>query len=137
SSRTAFCTMGSMSGNIISWMTKNKDIGLIKIRTYRPFPYQELRKIVEEHNLEKLIILEKSDSLNGLLPPFSMSIASALYPLGTLFRSFIVGLGGRDVTRDEFDVAKKEMESVTDMKGQLYHYLGVRETKQKILGVNQ
>jgi len=137
SSKTAFCTMGSICGNIISWMTKNKDVGLIKIRAYRPFPYEELRKIVEKYNLEKLILLEKSDSLNGMLPPFSMSIASALYPLGTLFRSFIVGLGGRDVTRDEFDVAKKKMESVTDMKGQLYEYLGVRETKHKISGVDR
>jgi hypothetical protein len=28
------------------------------------------------------------------------------------------------------------MESVKDMNGQLYQYLGVRETKQKISGVN-
>jgi pyruvate ferredoxin oxidoreductase alpha subunit len=135
SSKTAFCTMGSVSGNIISWMTKNKDVGLIKIRAYRPFPYLELQKIIQENNIKKLILLEKSDSLNGLLPPFSMTIASALYPLGTIFRSFIVGMGGRDVTRDEFDVAKKKMESVSDMKGPLYMYLGVRETKEKIHGV--
>ncbi len=137
SSKTAFLTMGSMCGNIISWMTKNRDIGLIKIRAFRPFPYEELQKIVREHNIEKIIILEKSDSLNGLLPPFSMTIASALYPLGTLFRSFIVGLGGRDVTRDEFDIAKKKMSTITDMKGQLYSYLGVRESKDKILGVDR
>jgi pyruvate ferredoxin oxidoreductase alpha subunit len=137
SSKTAFCTMGSMAGNIISWMYKNKDVGLIKIRAYRPFPYEELRKVVEEHGIEKLILLEKSDSLNGMLPPFSMSVATALYPLKTIFRSFIVGLGGRDVTRDEFDVAKKKMESVNDMKGKLYSYLGVRESKQKVYGVNQ
>ncbi|MHA2130960.1 MAG: hypothetical protein ACW99L_13400 [Promethearchaeota archaeon] len=135
SSKTAFLTMGSMCGNIISWMTKNPDIGLIKIRSYRPFPHEELRKIIEEHNIEKLILLEKSDSLNGLLPPFSMSVASALYPLGTIFRSFIVGLGGRDVTRDEFDIAKRKMANVSDMKGKLYMYLGVRETSSKILGV--
>jgi hypothetical protein len=66
-----------------------------------------------------------------------MSIASALYPLGTLFRSFIVGLGGRDVTRDELDIAKRKMESVNDMNGKLYMYLGVRETKDKIYGVNR
>ena len=137
SSKTAFITMGSMCGNIISWMTKNKDIGLIKIRAYRPFPYEELQKIVQEHNIEKLIILEKSDSLNNLLPPFATSIATALYPLKTLFRCYIVGLGGRDVTRDEFAVAKKKMESVNDMKGQLYSYLGVRETKDKIYEVNK
>lgn len=137
SSKTAFITMGSMCGNIISWMTKNKDIGLIKIRAYRPFPYEELQKIVQEHNIEKLIILEKSDSLNNLLPPFATSIATALYPLKTLFRCYIVGLGGRDVTRDEFAVAKKKMESVNDMKGQLYTYLGVRETKDKIYEVTK
>ena len=137
SSKTAFITMGSMCGNIISWMTKNKDIGLIKIRAYRPFPYEELQKIIQEHNIEKLIILEKSDSLNNLLPPFSTSVATALYPLKTIFRSFIVGLGGRDVTRDEFDVTKKKMESVNDMKGQLYMYLGVRESKDKIYGVER
>ncbi|MFX1325548.1 MAG: hypothetical protein ACFE8N_11370 [Promethearchaeota archaeon] len=137
SSKTAFLTMGSMCGNIISWMTKNKDIGLIKVRAYRPFPHQQLQKIVEDHNIEKLIILEKSDSLNGMLPPFSMSIASALYPLGTIFRSFIVGLGGRDVTRDEFNIAKKKIAAVSDMKGKLYSYLGVRETKGKIMGVDQ
>ncbi|MFW9898099.1 MAG: hypothetical protein ACFFDO_02405 [Candidatus Thorarchaeota archaeon] len=135
--KTAFITMGSMCGNIISYMTKHKDVGLIKIKTYRPFPTEELQKIIQDHNIEKLIILEKSDSLNGLLPPFSMTIASALYPLGTIFRSFIVGLGGRDVTRDEFDIAKKKMENVTDMKGPLYSYLGVRETKEKIHGVDK
>ena len=137
SKKTAFITMGSMCGNIISWMTKNKDIGLIKVRSYRPFPYEELQKIVQDHHIEKLIILEKSDSLNNLLPPFASSIATALYPLGTLFRCFIVGLGGRDVTRDEFNVAKKKMEAVKDMKGSLYTYLGVRETKDKIYGVEK
>lgn len=136
SSKTAICTMGSVCGNIISWMTKNKDIGLIKLRAFRPFPFEELRRIIEDHSLEKLILLEKSDSLNGMLPPFSMSVATALYPLGTLFRSYIVGLGGRDVTRDEFDIAKKKMASITDMKGPLYMYLGVRETKEKIYGVS-
>jgi pyruvate ferredoxin oxidoreductase alpha subunit len=137
SSKTAFITMGSMCGNIISWMTKNKDIGLIKILTFRPFPYLELQEIIEEYNLEKVIILEKSDSLNGMLPPFSMNVATALYPLKTIFRSFIVGLGGRDVTRDEFDVAKRKMENVSDMKGKLYMYLGVREKKDKLYGVDR
>ncbi|MHA1148651.1 MAG: pyruvate ferredoxin oxidoreductase [Promethearchaeota archaeon] len=135
-SKTVFLTMGSMCGNIISYMTKHKNIGLVKVRAFRPFPYEELRKVIEDNRIEKIIILEKSDSLNGMLPPFSMSIATALYPLKTLFRSFIVGLGGRDVTRDELDVARKKMDSVSDMNGRLYMYLGVRESKQQIYGVN-
>ncbi|MHA1820768.1 MAG: hypothetical protein ACTSU2_12470 [Promethearchaeota archaeon] len=131
-SKTAFITMGSMCGNILSWMEKNKDYGLIKIRTWRPFPYEELQKMIEEHNIEKLIILEKDDALNNLLPQVASSIATATYPLGTIFRSFIVGLGGRDVTKDEFTAAAKKMEKVNDMKGRLYYYLGVREIKGKL-----
>lgn len=131
-SKTAFITMGSMCGNILSWMEKNKDYGLIKIRTYRPFPYEELQKIIIENGIKKLIVLEKNDALNNLLPQFSTSIATATYPIGTILRSFIVGLGGRDVTKDEFSAAAKKMEMINDMKGKLYYYLGVRETKNKM-----
>jgi pyruvate ferredoxin oxidoreductase alpha subunit len=131
-SKTVFITMGSMCGNIVSWMTQNRDIGLIKIRVYRPFPRNELQRIIETHNIEKVIILEKADSLNNLLPPFASSVATALYPLGTIFRCFIVGLGGRDVTREEFTIAKKRMETINSMKGQLYCYLGARESKNTI-----
>ena len=131
-SKTAFITMGSMCGNLISWMTNNKDVGLIKIRVYRPFPYLQLQKLLESHHIEKLIILEKSDSLNNLLPPFASSIATAVAPLNVLYRAFIVGLGGRDVTGDEFDVAKRKMKDVTNMRGQLYMYLGARESRDKV-----
>lgn len=134
-SKTAFITMGSMCGNILSWMENNKDYGLIKIRTWRPFPYEELQKMIEEHNIEKLIVLEKDDALNNLLPQVASSIATATYPLGTVLRSFIVGLGGRDVTKDEFTAAAKKMENISDMKGKLYYYLGVRETKDKLEGI--
>jgi hypothetical protein len=41
------------------------------------------------------------------------------------------------VTRDEFDVAKRKMEKVSDMKGKLYMYLGVREKKDKLYGVDR
>ena len=41
-------------------------------------------------------------------------------------------MGGRDVTRDELALVKKKMSFVKDMKGQLYTYIGVRETKTKI-----
>jgi len=134
-SKTAFITMGSMCGNIISWMENNKNYGLIKLRTWRPFPYAQLQKMIEEHNIKKLIVLEKDDSLNNVLPPVASSIATATYPLGTILRSFIVGLGGRDVTKDEFSAAAKKMEKVNDMRGRLYYFLGVRETKDKLEGI--
>jgi pyruvate ferredoxin oxidoreductase alpha subunit len=130
--KTAFLTMGSMCGNILTWMEKNQDVGLIKLRAWRPFPAEELRKIVEENGIEKLIILEKDDDLSGLLPPVGKSVASALFGLPVVLRSFIVGLGGRDVTKDEIEYSANKMKSVNDMKGRLYDYLGVRQTNEKM-----
>jgi|ADurb_Leu_02_Slu_FD_contig_21_2010208_length_1424_multi_4_in_0_out_0_2 pyruvate ferredoxin oxidoreductase alpha subunit len=130
--KTVFITMGSMCGNILTWMAKNKDVGLIKIRTYRPFPKEELRKIVQDHHIEKLIVLEKNDDLSGILPPFGRSVSTALIGMPIIMRSFIVGLGGRDVTKDEIEYAAKKMENVKDMNGRLYDYLGVRESKGKM-----
>ncbi|MHA1475594.1 MAG: hypothetical protein ACTSQ5_10445 [Promethearchaeota archaeon] len=132
SSKTVFLTMGSMCGNILTWMEHNKDVGLIKLRTWRPFPAEQLRKIIEENNIEKIIILEKDDDLSGILPPVGQSVASALFGINVVLRSFIVGLGGRDVTKDEIEYAAKKMKPITDNRGKLYDYLGVRETKDKM-----
>lgn len=131
-SKTVFLTMGSMCGNILTWMKTNKEVGLIKLRTWRPFPAEELRRIIEENNIEKIIILEKDDDLSGHMPPVGASVCSSLIGLPTVIRSFIVGLGGRDVTKDEIEYAAKKMKDVKDNKGRLYDYLGARESKGKI-----
>ncbi|MHA1651889.1 MAG: pyruvate ferredoxin oxidoreductase [Candidatus Helarchaeota archaeon] len=125
-------TMGSMCGTIKQWIRKNPDVALIKIRTYRPFPSKRLQEIVEKSNLERLIILEKNDTLGAPLPQVSSTIAPVLYPLGIIFHSYILGLGGRDVTSDELNAVKQNITKIKDMRGDLYTYLGVRETKGKI-----
>lgn len=132
--KTVFITMGSMCGNIFAWMNrKNVNTGLIKIRTWRPFPVEELQKVFDANpSIEKVIVLEKDDTLTNILPPVGAAVAQALLGRNILMRTFIVGLGGRDVTSDEFEAALKIMEPIKDMKGKLYAYLGVRETKDKI-----
>ncbi len=135
-SKTVCITMGSMVGNILTWMEDNKEIGLIKLRTWRPFPAEQLRKIIEDHNIEKIFILEKDDDLSGHLPPVAASISTSLVGLPIILRSFIVGLGGRDVTKDEIQYATMKMRDVNDNRGKLYDYLGVRESKGKMWEVN-
>lgn len=129
---TAFLTMGSMCGNILTMMETNKSVGLIKLRAWRPFPVAQLRKIIKDNGIQKLIILEKDDDLSGLMPPVGTAVASALIGIDVVMRSFIVGLGGRDVTKDEIVYAAKKMESVKDNEGRMYDYLGVRQTKDKM-----
>ena len=134
-SKTVFLTMGSMCGNILTWMQHNKDIGLLKLRAWRPFPTDQLRKLVEDNHIEKIVVLEKNDDLSNVLPPVAISVASALFGLNVILRSFIVGLGGRDVTKDEIEYAARKMKTVHDNKGRLFDYLGVRETRDKMFDV--
>ncbi|NHI93597.1 MAG: hypothetical protein EAX96_14010 [Candidatus Lokiarchaeota archaeon] len=132
--KTVILTMGSMCGTIKEWMRDNPDIGLIKLRAYRPFPDDLLRKILDENKIEKIMVLEKNDALGAPIPQVSNSLLPITYPYGTIVHSFILGLGGRDVTNDELNSAKRRMNKLNDMRGDLYSYLGVRETKGKVEG---
>lgn len=133
----AFLTMGSMCGNIASYQVKNSDIGLIKLRVWRPFPLEKLRKIVESNNIEKIAVLEKNDAPGALLPQVSQSIYSALSDMGVTIRSYIIGLGGRDVTKDELNYIKKDISKAEGNKPPLYQYVGLREKQNKIIGVDE
>ena len=132
--KTAIITMGSMCGTIKQWMRKVTDIGLIKIRAYRPFPTERIRSIIEDNKIEKLIVLEKNDAPGAPVPQVTTSILPATYPLGTIVHSFVLGLGGRDVTVDELNSVKRRMNKINDMKGPLYEYVGVRKKKGVIEG---
>lgn len=72
-------------------------VGLVKLRTFRPFPVQELRKSLE--NAEKIIVIDRSVSF-GYEGNLSIELKSALYGMSPEVISFIVGLGGRDVSKD-------------------------------------
>lgn len=73
------------------------NIGLIKLRTFRPFPVEELRRILS--HAEKIIVLDRSVSL-GYEGNLSIELKSALYGLSAEIISMIIGLGGRDIPKD-------------------------------------
>jgi pyruvate ferredoxin oxidoreductase alpha subunit len=72
-------------------------VGLVKLRTFRPFPVQELRKSLG--NAEKIIVIDRSVSF-GYEGNLSIELKSALYGMSPEVISFILGLGGRDVPKD-------------------------------------
>ena len=94
-----FIAMGSVVGTIKDFIEKSNDkIGVLKIRTFRPFPKDEIIKILSK--AKYAAILDKSVSLGeeGIL---AAEIKSAAYnKIKTKIQSFIIGLGGRDVTAD-------------------------------------
>lgn len=85
---------------------KNKKIGLIRVRTFRPFPKEDLKKIICKAKVVGVIDRNVSFGNEGI---FFQEIKSALYNekrRPTIY-GFIAGLGGRDISVDEIiDIAE-------------------------------
>jgi pyruvate ferredoxin oxidoreductase alpha subunit len=77
-------------------------VGLVKIRLWRPFPFQALREAVTEADL--VIVCDRALSLGGAAGPVLAEVRSALYPLAQkpAVLGYTVGLGGRDVQPEAF-----------------------------------
>ena len=94
--------MGSLTGmvrDVVSELrSKGKKVGLLKIRTLRPFPVEEVRKALK--NAGKILVFERAVSF-GHEGPVGMEVKSACFGLTPEFYSFAVGLGGRDIPREE------------------------------------
>ena len=88
---------------------KGKKVGLIKVKTFRPFPEKEI--INATKNLKAIAVLDRDISFGQHGALFS-EIRSALQKKDIIVNNFIVGLGGRDVTPDHIKTAfDKTMES--------------------------
>ncbi len=103
---------------------QGKKVGLIKLRSFRPFPAEELALAVR--NLKALAIMDKSDSFSACGGPLGAEVRSAMYGSadGVKTCNYLYGIGGRDVKVDDFFEVFSELEA-----GKLAscRYLGVRE----------
>ena len=83
--------------------SEGKDIGLISLRLWRPFPFDEIRQAVK--NAEVLIVLDRALSFGGPGGPVCSEVRSALYSQENRPKivSFVGGLGGRDITVAGFE----------------------------------
>jgi pyruvate ferredoxin oxidoreductase alpha subunit len=107
---------------------EGKKVGLIRLRLWRPFPFEELRKEVQ--NAKILVIFDRCLSFGGPGGPVASEVKSAIY--GEKNRpevvSFIGGLGGRDVTPEEFEqMVNRGVELVKKGIKKEYEMIGVRE----------
>jgi pyruvate ferredoxin oxidoreductase alpha subunit len=99
-------TMGSFSETAMSAVdemrSQGKDVGLIRLRLWRPFPFEEIHEAVQ--NAEILIVLDRCISFGGPGGPVSSEMKATLYPHERRPKivSFVGGLGGRDISVAEF-----------------------------------
>ncbi len=93
-------TMGSVTGTarvVADLLRQNgKKAGLIKIRSYRPFPKEYFAGIKDR--FKAIGVVDRSISFGFEGTVFS-EVKSCLYGSNTKLANYIVGLGGRDVTK--------------------------------------
>ena len=89
-------TLGSLTGNC-RIIAEQEKCSLIKLKCFRPFPLEELKKAVK--GIERLIIIEKDVSIGLGTGVVASEIKDALYGMKDRPKvyGFIAGLGGVDV----------------------------------------
>ena len=105
--KIALLVMGSFCETAMDAVDRLREqgipVGLLKLRLWRPFPFEDIRKAVK--GLETLVVLDRAISVGGIGGPVCSEIKAALY--GQTKRpkifSFIAGLGGRDVPPEHFE----------------------------------
>jgi len=125
-------TMGSFSETAMVAIDKmrgeGKDVGLIKLRLWRPFPFAELRQAVRD--AEVLIVLDRALSFAGPGGIVSSEIKAALYNEDKKPKvvSFVGGLGGRDILVAGFEeIVSRGIEIAKTGSEQEFEIFGVRE----------
>jgi len=121
--------MGSVCGTIKEVIdelrVKGKKAGLLKITTYRPLPVREIYEALK--NIPKVAVLDRALSL-GSYAPLAAEIKAVFFgkkKKPAVISSFIVGLGGRDITKQSIKeifrllMAKERVCEFIDLKPEL------------------
>ncbi len=94
---------------------KKKKVGLVRMRAFRPFPREELKKAIGK--AKAVAVIDRNISL-GNEGIFFQEIKSSLYneKKRPAIYGFIAGLGGRDVLVDEIINIAENMSSLKPKK---------------------
>jgi len=120
---TVLIAMGSICGTtkdaIDEMRAEGKKVGLLKIRVFRPFPTEDLAKVLS--GAKRVAVLDKNISL-GSKGATALEVKDALYGSGIPVYGYIIGLGGRDVRKKDI----KEIVALAE-KGQGDQFYGLRK----------
>ncbi len=103
---TLLVTMGSLSETAMTAVdhmrANGKNVGLVRIRLFRPFPFEEFLAAVE--GAKQLAVMDRALCLNGAGGPLAIEVKAALYdePERPYIWNYVAGLAGRDVTIENF-----------------------------------
>jgi len=105
---TLFISLGSISSTIKNLIIQNKiNAGLLRIRTFIPFPYESIKNFFEKNSqIKKIIVIDRSLSPGLENPVFSeikkcLSESNNQNKNSKKIKNFALGLGGKNVLDEE------------------------------------
>lgn len=129
----ALIALGSAGGTVRTAVKQLREsgipAGMIKLRSFRPFPAQQLANLLSP--LKAVAVLDRSESFaGGMGGPVFTEVRSALYDreVRPKLINYIYGLGGRDLSVELVDQAISEVQTVAS-SGQVkntVNYLGLK-----------
>ena len=128
----AIVIMGSAAGAAKDACDKlraeGKKVGVIKIRMFRPFPAAELAEALK--NVKAVAAMDRAESFSGNGGPVACELKAALFDakLTPEYLPMMYGLGGRDITVEDFEGIFGDLEAGnTKCEGIPYRYVNIRE----------
>lgn len=129
----AIIVLGSTAGTakVVVDMVREKGykVGLIKIRSFRPFPEEELAEALKR--IKVLAVMDRSLGFNGIGGPLFNDVRAALFGRNTDIKvvNYVYGLGGREITpNDIWNICNTIRDiNLTGKIEKAVSYVGVRE----------
>lgn len=121
-------TCGTAKDVVDALRTKGEKVGLLKIRSFRPFPYEDVRKALA--GAKAVAVLDRSMSFGAEGGPVLVEVRSALYGHSSVpTRGYIYGLGGRDISLEHIEQAFEELKELASSgkSSDELGFLGLRE----------
>jgi pyruvate ferredoxin oxidoreductase alpha subunit len=130
---TAIVCLGSTAGTVKTVVDdlreKGIKAGLLRIRTYRPFPAEEIAKALER--VKAVAVMDRSMSFGGNGGAVFHEVRHVLYdaPARPYVVNYIYGLGGRDTNPTQIRMIFEDLQKMLQAKrvGDPVRYVGLRE----------
>jgi len=122
-------TAGTTKTVVDQLRTKGIKAGLLRLRTYRPYPVQDIINALE--NVKAVAVMDRSHSFGASGGPVFHEIRHTLYDASIRPHvvDYIYGLGGRDMPQKLIHEIYKDLQKIVKTKRveKLVQFIGVRE----------
>lgn len=130
---TIIVMLGSISESAMTAVdhlrSKGKKVGVARFRIFRPFPADALLAVIKD--AKNLVVIDRAMSFNGgkVAAPIALEVKSLLFDKGLnpKFYNVVAGLGGRDVTVENFEDMVDKVAAAKNGDLPAYEIINVRE----------